>query len=122
MKAVERASANSLFEHDEPTDHALYEEYLRGFEAVPVLTDAVRIPPRRAPAPSFVRGERRSLRKAERPDGYSMREAHVAELASLYAEYAAPPAAKPPRKRRTKKKTVNSKPKPKRKSSGSAER
>lgn len=90
----------------EPVNHALYEEYLRGFDDIPVLDDAVRIPPRPAPPPSFVRGERRSLRKHERNDGYLLREAFLAELERQYQEYVAPlpdPAKKAKKRRKRKK-------------------
>jgi hypothetical protein len=57
-----------------------------------------------------VRGERRSLRKAERDDGYALREENRAELEALYGEYLAPQPATPKRKQpRTKKKTSGSK-------------
>ena len=90
MTAAERRPSGLAFDGDEPTYHSLYEEYVRGFDEIPVLEDVVRIPPRRAAAPSFVQGERRSLRKEERPDGYTLREQSIAELESLYGEYAAP--------------------------------
>lgn len=109
MSIAERP-ASSAVENDEPADHALYVEYVRGFDEIPVLDDAVRIPPRRAQPPSFVFGERRSLRKEERCDGYSLREDNLAELESLYGEYLAPPATKPKRKpARAKKKSTPSK-------------
>lgn len=105
MKAAERPAGNLSVEGDEPADHALYEEYVRGFDEIPVLEDAVRIPPRRS-SPSFVRGERRSLRKEERGDGHALREASRAEIETLYGEYLAPQAAAPKRKQpRAKKKT-----------------
>jgi hypothetical protein len=94
MKAGERAVANLVVEGDEPSNHAHYEEYVRGFDEIPVLNDAVRIPPRREPPPNFVRGERRSLRREERPDGYSQREASLAEIETHYREYSAPTAVR----------------------------
>jgi hypothetical protein len=107
MKTAERSVGGGILENDEPANHALYEEYVRGFDEIPVLDDAVRIPPRRVPPPSFVFGERRSLRKAERPDGYSLREDNLSEIESLYGEYLAPAAAKPKRKQpRSKKKST----------------
>jgi hypothetical protein len=110
MKAAERPAGGVTVEGDEPANHSLYEEYVRGFDEIPVLEDAVRIPPRRTLPPNFVRGERRNLRKAERDDGYSLREASRAELEALYSEYLAPKAAKPKRKpARAKKKTGGSK-------------
>ena len=75
MKASERAAANLSLDGEEPANHDCYEEYVRGFDEVPVLEDAVALPPRRPAPPSFVRGERRSVRQEERPDGYSLREA-----------------------------------------------
>lgn len=97
MKAAERVAARLLAE-EEPAYQALYEEYVRGFDVVPVLEDAVRIPPRRTLPANFVRGERRDLRKQERTDGYTQREAGVAEIEMLYTEYLAPAAGKPKRK------------------------
>ena len=109
MKAAERPAGSPSVEGDEPANHTLYQEYVRGFDEIPVLDDAVRIPPRRSLPPSFVRGERRSLRKEERDDGFALREANRAEIETLYGEYVAPPAAKPKRKPRAKKKTNGSK-------------
>ncbi len=94
MKASERAAANLFLDGEEPSNHDCYEEYVRGFDEVPVLDDAVAIPPRRPAPPSFVRGERRSVRKEERPDGYALREATQAEIERLYGEYLAPKAVK----------------------------
>jgi hypothetical protein len=106
MPAAERPTGSLSLESDEPADHALYDEYVRGFDEIPVLNDAVRIPPRRSPPPSFVHGERRSLRKEERTDGYLVREATRAEIETLYGEYVAPEAKKPKRKQpRAKKKS-----------------
>jgi hypothetical protein len=92
---------------DEPGNNAAYEEYLRGFDEIPVLVDAVRIPPRRQLPPNFVRGERRDVRHEARPDGYSLREANLAETELLYLEYSRPAPAraarvKPKTKRATK--------------------
>jgi hypothetical protein len=85
-------------------NHSLYDEYVRGFDEVPVLDDAVIVPPRRALPPNFVRGERRNLRSEQRADGYSIREANLAELELLYREYVAPtPLAPKPKKRAAKK-------------------
>jgi hypothetical protein len=94
MKA-ERAVKSLLADGDEPAYAALYDEYERGFDEVPVLEDAVRIPPRRAQPPNFVRGERRDLRKQERADGYTQRETSIAEIEMLYGEYLAPGTGKP---------------------------
>lgn len=99
MKASERAAANLFLDGEEPSNHDCYEEYVRGFDEVPVLEDAVAIPPRRPTPQSFVRGERRSVRKEERPDGYELREATQAETEKLYGEYLAPKAAKAKRKK-----------------------
>jgi hypothetical protein len=110
MKTAERPAGSVTVEGDEPANHSLYEEYVRGFDEIPVLDDAVRIPPRRSLPPSFVRGERRSLRKEERDDGYALREANLSELEALYCEYLAPKAAKPKRKpARARKKTGGTK-------------
>ena len=110
MTAAERQASSLSVEGDEPANHALYEEYVRGFDEVPVLNDAVSVPPRRSPPPSFVRGERRSLRKEERDDGYLLREATLAEIESLYGEYLAPEAKKPKRRApRAKKKSAGNK-------------
>jgi hypothetical protein len=95
MTPAERPARSLSVEGDEPADHSVYQEYVRGFDEIPVLEDAVRIPPRRSPPPSFVRGERRSLRKEERADGYELREANQAELEALYGEYLAPTTATP---------------------------
>jgi len=83
-------------------NHAAYEEYVRGFDDVPVLQDVVRIPPPRRQQPDFRRGERRDAREEQRADGYSLREAMLAEIELLYQEYAqpAPLAARPKRKKR----------------------
>lgn len=95
MKAARRPARRVSIESDEPADRVMYEEYVRGFDEVPILDDAVRIPPRSSPPPNFVRGERPSLRKAERTDGYSFRQASLAEIEALYGEYLAPQAAEP---------------------------
>lgn len=82
---------------EEPSNHALYEEYVRGFDDVPVLEDVVSAPPRRPAQPNFVRGERRNARKQERPDGYTVRKANLAEIETLYDEYLEPTHARPKR-------------------------
>ncbi|MEO8465353.1 MAG: hypothetical protein ABI640_08420 [Gammaproteobacteria bacterium] len=96
---------------DEPANNPAYEEYLRGFDDVPVLQDAVRIPPPRSPQPDFRRGERRNARQEQRPDAYSLRETTSAELAFLYHEYTepAPIAPHPKRKKRQKRATKTGK-------------
>ena len=73
----------------EPADREIYEEYVRGFDEIPVLSDVVRTPPQRVRQPNFVRGERRDLRRAERADGYSAREEGLAEIEDHYREYSA---------------------------------
>lgn len=95
MKAARRPARRVSIESDEPADRMMYDEYVRGFAEVPILDDAVGIPPRSSPPPNFVRGERPSLRKAERTDGYSFREASLGEVEALYDEYLAPQAAEP---------------------------
>lgn len=97
-----RTHQGSAVAEREPASYSLYEEYVRGFDDIPVLEDAVRIPSRPTPPPSFVRGERRSLRKQERSDGYLQREAHDAERELHYQEYVAPPLADAKRKARRK--------------------
>jgi hypothetical protein len=96
-RSVERMLAMSL-DSDEPADCALYQEYVRGFDAIPVLDDAVIIRPRPPTPPNFVRGERRNLRRQDRPDGYEQRESNLAELEELYREYLAPKPLKRGRK------------------------
>jgi hypothetical protein len=87
--------------HDaaEPDDFSVYEEYVRGFDDVPVLQDAVHAPPRPRPAPDFRRGERRDARKEARPDAYIAREQNAAELARHYGEYCGELPALTPTKR-----------------------
>ena len=99
MKASERAAANLFLDGEEPSNHDCYEEYVRGFDEVPVLDDAVAIPPRRVAPPSFVRGERRTVRKEERPDGYALRAAAQAAIERLYGEYLAPKPVNAKRKK-----------------------
>ena len=92
IKAKERNATDAL-PSDVPADAAVYQEYVRGFDDIPVLQDAVHIPPRPPVQPDFRRGERRDARKEPRPDAYSIREKHRAELEELYGEYVEPPAA-----------------------------
>ncbi len=89
---------------DEPVNNTAYDEYLRGFDDIPVLQDAVKIPPPRRLQPEFRRGERRDARQEQRPDAYSLREATLAEIEFLYREYTqpAPVARNPKRKKRQK--------------------
>jgi hypothetical protein len=95
---------------DEPANNSAYDEYLRGFDDIPVLQDAVRIPPPLPRQPEFRRGERRDVRREQRPDAYSLREATLTEIELLYCEYAQPtPVAQgPKRKKRQKSKTKSS--------------
>jgi hypothetical protein len=90
---------------DEPGNNAAYEEYLRGFDDIPVLQDAVRIPPPTRLQPDFRRGERRDARQEPRADAYSLREAKVAEVAALYNEYVLPAPVALPEKRKKPQKT-----------------
>ena len=94
---------------DEPGNNAVYEEYLRGFDDIPVLQDAVRIPPPTRLPPDFRRGERRDARQEPRADAYSLREAKVAEVACLYNEYALPAPVALPSKRKKPQKNSKSK-------------
>jgi hypothetical protein len=88
--------------HDaEPDDFSVYEEYVRGFDDVPVLQDAVHAPPRPRPPPDFRRGERRDARKEARPDAYAVREDNAAELARLYGEYCGDIPAAPAKRTKT---------------------
>jgi hypothetical protein len=93
--------------NDVPGNNADYEEYLRGFDEIPVLQDAVRIPPPRPRQPDFRRGERRDVRQEQRPDAYSLREATLAEIELLYNEYTqpAPVARRAKRKKQQKRKS-----------------
>lgn len=106
MSAMSKVAATnaSALDDERQLDHLLYDEYVRGFDELPVLNDAVSIPPPRRAPRSFVRGERRSLRGEERPDSYSLREAKLTELERLYLEYAAPkPVRRKPKQRARKK-------------------
>ena len=96
---------------DEPANNTAYAEYLRGFDDIPVLQDAVSIPPPRRRQPEFRRGERGDARQKQRPDAYSLREATLAEIEFVYREYTQPaPVARPPkRKKRQKRKTKTKK-------------
>jgi hypothetical protein len=99
---------------DEPGNNAAYDEYLRGFDDIPVLQDAVRIPPPRRPQPDFRRGERRDVRQEPRPDASSLREATLAEIEFLYREYTQPaPVAPRPKRKKQQKRKSESKTKPK---------
>jgi hypothetical protein len=107
---------------DEPGNNAAYEEYLRGFDDIPVLQDAVRIPPPTRRQPDFIRGERRDARQEPRADAYSLREAKLAEVAFLYYEYTRPAPAVSRPKRKSPQKSKGSKKKSKRKGKGNAKK
>jgi hypothetical protein len=87
----------------EPTapelDHELYEEYVRGFDDVPTLLDAVALPPRRVPEADFRRGERPDQRKERRLDAQALRAATAAEIEQSYREYEQPEPARAARKK-----------------------
>lgn len=102
---------------DAPGNNAAYEEYLRGFDDIPVLQDAVRIPPPRRQPPDFRRGERRDARQEQRLDAYTLREATLAEIELLYREYAQPePVPAPPKRKKRPAPKSKSKKRPTRKS------
>ncbi|HET7131410.1 MAG TPA: hypothetical protein VFJ95_04145, partial [Gammaproteobacteria bacterium] len=90
-------------------DHAVYDEYVRGFDDVPTLLDVVGSPPRRVVQPDFRRGERPDRRKEPRLDALTEREARGAELEQLYQEYARPDS-KPSTARAADKKPKRGKP------------
>ncbi len=86
--APTRAPANPAFDPaGDANGYALYDEYLRGFDDVPVLRDTVALPPPRPVQPDFRHGERRDARKQARPDTQALRDANVSELELLYEEY-----------------------------------
>jgi hypothetical protein len=95
----------------EPGNAAVYEEYLRGFDEIPVLQDAVRLPPSRSPQPDFRLGERRDVRQQPRPDAYSVREENSGDLVLQYQEYsqAELSAVRPKRKKTPKRKSKSKK-------------
>ena len=100
----------------EPGNNAAYDEYLGGFDEIPVLQDAVRSPPARVTQPDFRRGERRDARSELRPDAYSIREANSAEIELLFGEYSQPapaPATVRPKRKKAQKRTSKSKSKSK---------
>jgi hypothetical protein len=66
-------------------DYDAYDEYVRGFDDVPTLRDAVTAPP--SPPPDFRRGERPDLRRDARPDHHAHRESQTTELEIVYREY-----------------------------------
>jgi hypothetical protein len=83
-------------------DCALYDEYLSGFDDIPVLLDLVALPPPRIVPPEFRLGERKDVRKHSREDAETRRESKARELEEMYREYAAPAAKKPTAKRKRK--------------------
>jgi hypothetical protein len=89
-------------------DYALYDEYVRGFDDVPTLTDPVLVPPPRIAPPQFQLGERKDIRKHAREDAETLRETSAREQAEMYGEYAEPGAKKAktskPRKKRQRRK------------------
>lgn len=80
-------------------DHALYDEYVRGFDDVPTLHDAVALPPRRVPQPDFRRGERPDRRKEQRLDAHALRADKAADIELAYREYEQPEPAPASRKK-----------------------
>jgi len=90
LPQVPPARGRTVALDDAPGNNAVYDEYLRGFDDVPVLQDAVRVPPPQRRQPDFRRGERRDVRQEPRPDAYLLREATSAEIELLYREYAQP--------------------------------
>jgi hypothetical protein len=79
--------------HDDP--FALYDEYVRGFDDIPTLTDPIAIPPPRVLPPEFRLGERKDVRKHEREDAATLREKSAREQAKLYEEYLDPGTTRP---------------------------
>lgn len=115
-------NANDATPSDVPANAAVYQEYVRGFDDIPVLQDAVHVPPRPPVQPDFRRGERRDARREQRPDAYSIREANRADFERLYREYSEPvptelPSKGKKRKRKTQKRKVQKRKTQKRKSS-----
>ena len=98
--AAEEDAHPSSAEPAEPElDHALYDEYVRGFDDVPTLLDAVALPPRRVLEPDFRRGERPDQRKEQRLDPQAARSARTADLEQSYREYEQPEPARAARKK-----------------------
>jgi hypothetical protein len=92
--ALEDQTFAGLFEYAED-DCALYDEYLRGFDDVPTLTDPVAVPPPRILPPEFRLGERKDFRKKPREDADTLREVNSREREEMYREYLQPATAKP---------------------------
>jgi hypothetical protein len=105
-EATDAAAAHlaTAEEHDTgETEHSVYDEYVRGFDDVPTLLDAVGPPPPRRHAPDFRQGERPDLRREPRVDARALRETKAADLERAYVEYLRPdeparPASKKPAK------------------------
>jgi hypothetical protein len=98
LKQSTAAVAHAGHAAAEPDDFSVYEEYVRGFDDLPILQDTVHAPPRPRPPPDFRRGERRDARKESRPDAYTVREDNAAELARRYGEYCGEPPVLTPTK------------------------
>ena len=102
--AMTGAALALILEADWPADasavesYAVYEEYLRMLDEVPVLSDIVDEPPR-IRIRDFRRGERPDARKQPREDPYLLREQLAWDIEQRYAEYvetlAKPPVVKP---------------------------
>ncbi len=86
--ALEDQTFAGILEYRED-ELSLYDEYVRGFDDVPTLTDPVALPSRRLP-PDFRTGERNDVRKRPREDRDAVRERETQELDALYREYADP--------------------------------
>jgi hypothetical protein len=63
-----------------------YREYVRFLDELPMLVDVVQEPPRAA-VRDFRLGQRPDARKAQRADAALLREHHVRDLETFYAEY-----------------------------------
>lgn len=92
----------------------LYDEYVLGLDDLPVLRDAISLPP--PPPPDFRHGERPDLRKERRDDAHAARERRAAERERDYGEYVevgatGPQPAKSPNMPRSKASTRVAKPK-----------
>jgi hypothetical protein len=94
-------------------NQAAYDEYLRGFDQIPVLQDAVSVPVRPPPPPDFRRGQRPDVRKEARPDSYTARQANLAALERLYDEYSRATSAVRAKRKKARTRKTKSKPRPK---------
>ena len=99
--ALEDQTFAGLLESTED-DRALYDEYVRGFDDVPTLTDPVGGPPPRIAPPDFRFGERKDIRKHVRPDAVTIRERNARDLERMYSEYVDPVANGPKTAKRKK--------------------